>query len=57
MAQIKKIIDKRKKVYNAAKKLHPERWSRNTRSWEIEETVALNPSDKNKAEQISESTM
>lgn len=39
----KKIIEKRKKVYIAAKGLHPERWSKNIRNWDLPEMVALNP--------------
>jgi putative transposase len=37
------IMKKREIVYNTAKKLHPERWTGNTRNWELPETVALNP--------------
>ncbi len=40
-----KIMKKREKVYNAARKAHPERWTRGTRNWELPETVALNPAD------------
>lgn len=43
-----KIIKKREKVYNAARKAHPERWTKGTRNWELPETVALNPIDKSK---------
>jgi len=39
----KNIIEKRKKVYTAAKGLHPERWSKNIRNWDLPEMVALNP--------------
>ena len=38
-----KIIKKRKKVYNAARESHPERWTRDIRNWELPDTVALNP--------------
>ena len=39
------IMEKRKSVYNTARELHPERWAREIRNWELEETVALNPTD------------
>lgn len=35
-------------VYQMAKKQYPERWSGNTRNWELPETVTLNPNRKNK---------
>lgn len=41
--QSKQVFSKRKDVYEAAKKAHPERWSRNIRKWEIDERVWLNP--------------
>jgi putative transposase len=41
-----KIMKKRKKVYNAAKEAHPERWTRNIRNWKLPDTVALNPTEK-----------
>ena len=44
-----KIMESRKKVYLAAKELHPERWSREIRSMELPEFVALNPVDEEKA--------
>jgi putative transposase len=37
------ILQHRKQVYEAAKELHPERWSRDTRNWEQEDEVWLNP--------------
>ena len=37
------ISEKRKKVYETAKELHPERWTRGTRNWNTHEFVALNP--------------
>lgn len=40
-----KIMDKRKRVYKAAKQAHPERWTRDIRNWELPETVALNPTE------------
>lgn len=33
----------REAVYAAAKEKHPERWSGNTRNWELPTTVYLNP--------------
>jgi putative transposase len=43
-----KIIENRKKVYAAAKELHPERWTNDTRNWDLPEFVALNPIDEEK---------
>jgi putative transposase len=43
-----KIMEKRKKVYNTAKDIHPERWTRKIRNWELPDTVALNPIAKEK---------
>lgn len=37
------ILEKRKEVYEQAKLKHPERWSRNTRKWTLEDVVWLNP--------------
>jgi transposase InsO family protein len=44
----KDILKKRKAVYEAASKQHPERWANGTRSWEPIEVVALNPDNKKK---------
>jgi putative transposase len=44
-----KVMENRKKVYLAAKDLHPERWSRDIRSMELPEFVALNPVDEKKS--------
>lgn len=41
--EAEEIIENRKKVYMAAKELHPERWSKGIRNWNLPETVALNP--------------
>ena len=40
------IMEKRKTIYRRARALHPERWTKETRSWDLEEIVALNPTDK-----------
>jgi len=40
----KEILANRKRVYEEARKLHPERWSRGTRNWEPISEVVLNPS-------------
>lgn len=40
------IMEKRHKVYQEAKKRHPERWSGNTRNWHLPEVVMLNPGRK-----------
>ena len=37
------ILAQRKQVYEKAKKQHPERWSGDTRNWEHESIVRLNP--------------
>jgi len=37
------IREKRKNVYESAKKLNPIRWSRNTRNWNLCDYVCLNP--------------
>lgn len=39
------ILERRKAVYEEAKRKHPERWSGSTRNWEPEGTIWLNPSD------------
>ena len=42
------IMASRKKIYEAAKAKHPERWSRDTRNWNLPTEVWLNPpADKN----------
>lgn len=41
--QSTQILEQRKQVYEEAKLKHPERWSRSTRNWTLEETVWLNP--------------
>ena len=37
------IMTQRDEVYAAAKAKHPERWSGNTRNWELPNAVFLNP--------------
>ena len=37
------ILEKRRKLYDAAKAAHPERWSREIRNWSLESEVWLNP--------------
>ena len=37
------ILEQRKRVYEKAKKLNPERWSGKTRNWDHESLVRLNP--------------
>jgi transposase InsO family protein len=39
----KAILEQRKVVYEEAKRQHPERWSGETRNWEHESVVNLNP--------------
>ena len=42
----KKILENRTKVYEEAKKAHPERWTGETRDWSLDEEVWLNPERK-----------
>lgn len=53
----KKILEKRRQVYEQAKAVRPERWSRKTRDWTLADKVWLNPErskpDKSKEKQIS----
>lgn len=42
----KKILEKRQAVYQQAKLTHPERWSGQSRNWELSKVVALNPNRK-----------
>jgi putative transposase len=37
------ILQNRKQVYEAAKERHPERWTGETRDWDLEDEVWLNP--------------
>ena len=39
----KSVLAQRQKVYEAAKALHPERWSRQIRDWSLDDEVWLNP--------------
>lgn len=41
-----KILDQRRRVYEAARRRHPERWSGPTRNWSPVKTVYLNPEKK-----------
>lgn len=43
--QSKEIMDKRKRVYESAKNLNPQRFNRGIRNWEEPKCVALNPTD------------
>lgn len=49
--QTKKIMNSRKKVYEAAKKLNPQRFNKGVINWNSNDKVALNPTDEIK-EQI-----
>lgn len=49
--QTEKIMDNRKKVYEAARKLNPQRFNKGIRNWNLNGKVALNPTDEIK-EQI-----
>ena len=37
------LLEQRKRLYEEAKKKHPERWSGETRNWSHESIVRLNP--------------
>lgn len=37
------LLERRRQVYEKARRRHPERWSGDTRSWQHPETVTLNP--------------
>ena len=37
------IIERRKRLYRAARQRHPERWSRDIRHWDLPTEVWLNP--------------
>ncbi len=43
------IFDRRRRVYEAARRRHPERWSGGTRRWESRKEVRLNPKKCNDA--------
>ncbi len=43
--QTEEIMKKRRSVYESAKTLYPERWSKTTRNWNLPNVVALNPTD------------
>lgn len=40
-----KIMEVRKRVYNAARELNPQRFNRGIRNWEVPKAVALNPTE------------
>ena len=52
--QGKAVLANRKAVYEAAKLKNPNRWSRNTRNWDLEERVWLNPENDESIEFIEE---
>lgn len=47
--EAEEIMEKRKKVYKTAKELHPQRFNRGIRNWDLPKVVALNPTDEIKA--------
>jgi putative transposase len=49
--QTEEIMNNRKKVYETAKKLNPQRFNKGIRNWNLNDKVALNPTDEIK-EQI-----
>jgi len=49
----KAIFEKRQLVYEAAKSVHPERWSREVRNWSLQDKVWLNP-ERDTAETLDE---
>jgi len=48
------ILDKRRKVYQKARKSHPERWSGEIRNWDRVEIVWLNPDDQNNHKNVAQ---
>ncbi len=45
------ILEQRRELYEQARKKHPERWSGDTRNWQHEAKVKLNPHNEGAAEQ------
>lgn len=43
------VMENRKRVYNSAKQLNPQRFNRGIRNWDLPNSVALNPNDENKS--------
>jgi putative transposase len=43
------IMDNRRRVYNSAKDLHPQRFNRGIRKWNLPHATALNPTDVDKS--------
>ncbi len=43
----KQILERRRRIYETARKRHPERWSGKTRNWDQVTTVRLNPERRN----------
>ena len=50
----KAILEQRKIVYEAARTLHPERWSQETRNWEPVDGVWLNPTNQAHCEEAEQ---
>ena len=46
------ILEQRKRLYEEAKKKHPERWSGETRNWLHESTVRFNPGNEQPPETV-----
>lgn len=51
------ILANRRKIYEEARRRHPERWSRQIRNWQPVRTVRLNPEKKDDAKQMSQLKM
>jgi putative transposase len=47
----REVLARRKAVYEAAKAKNPKRWSRNTRAWQYQDVVTLNP-EKNHSQEL-----
>jgi putative transposase len=52
--QAKSIFAQRDKTYKLAKERHPERWSKETRNWSLENEVWLNPEKTTKLNEIKD---
>jgi putative transposase len=49
----KVLLAQRDKVYQAARALNPKRWSRQTRNWEWQDVVMLNPERENRPHKLT----
>ena len=50
----KKIMEKRKRIYQAARERRPDRWSGNIRNWKLPSSLTLNPDRKQRISENNE---